>query len=54
MKLIEAEKDLLRQLNDDSYQTGWHKLAIAPRTPLSNDEIGAPPPYDYQQRSTKK
>jgi len=47
MRLMEAEKDLLKQLSDDSYQPGWHKIVMAPRTPLSNDHIGEPPPYEY-------
>jgi hypothetical protein len=48
MKLIEAEKDLLKQLSDDSYRPSWHKIAMVPRTSLPNDNISAPPPpYEY-------
>ncbi|CAF1290223.1 unnamed protein product [Adineta ricciae] len=46
MKNNEAEKDLLRQLTDD-YQPGWHRMVIAPRTPLANEQAGEPPPYEY-------
>lgn len=47
MRLMEGEKILLKQLSDDSYQPGWHKIVMAPRTPLTNDNIGGPPPYEY-------
>jgi hypothetical protein len=47
MRLMEVEKDFLKQLSDDSYQPGWHKIVMAPRTPGTNDEKGQPPPYEY-------
>jgi hypothetical protein len=54
MRLVDAEKDLLKQLSDDSYQPGWHKIVIAPRSPLVNDTVGQPPPYDYYSEETNK
>ncbi|CAF2550353.1 unnamed protein product [Rotaria sp. Silwood2] len=47
IKLKQVERDLLQQLSNDGYQPGWHKMVIAPRTPLTNDPIGQPPPYEY-------
>jgi len=47
MRLIEAEKDLLKQLSDDNYQPGWHKIVMAPRTPPTSDQLSEPPPYEY-------
>jgi hypothetical protein len=47
MRLNEAERDLLKHLSDDSFQHGWHRIVMAPRTPLTNDHIGEPPPYVY-------
>ncbi len=47
MELMETERELLKQLSEESYQPGWHKIALAPRTPISNDPIGGPPPYEY-------
>jgi len=47
MRLMEAEKDLLKRLSDDSYRPGWHKIVMAPRTPLTTDPISEPPPYEY-------
>jgi hypothetical protein len=47
MRSVEAERDLLKQLSDDSYKPGWHKIVMAPRTPLTNDPIDEPPPYEY-------
>jgi len=49
MQLADAERDLLKQLSDDSYQPGWHKITIAPRTPITNGHTGEPPPYDYSR-----
>ena len=47
MKLIEDERNLLKQLSDDGYQPGWHKLVMAPRTSISYDPALGPPPYQY-------
>lgn len=47
MELMEAERELFRQLSDDGYRPGWHKIVMAPRTPVSNDQLGGPPPYQY-------
>jgi len=46
IRLMEAEKDLLRQLSDDGYQPGWHRMLIAPRPPSSNENMSEPPPYE--------
>jgi hypothetical protein len=48
MKLIEDEKELYRQLNDDNYTPGWNKIVMIPRTKISsaNDHFGEPPPYN--------
>ena len=47
MKLMDTERELLRQISEDNYRPGWHKIVMAPRTPISNDRIGDPPPYQY-------
>lgn len=47
MKLMEAEKDLLKQLSDDSYRPGWHKIVMAPCTSTTNGQGFEPPPYEY-------
>ncbi|CAF3788589.1 unnamed protein product [Adineta steineri] len=47
MRLNDVEKDLLKQISDDNYKPGWHRIVMAPRTPLTADRIGAPPPYEY-------
>ena len=46
MRLVETEKDLLRQLGDDNYRPGWHKIVMAPRGSSNNDQINEPPPYE--------
>ena len=45
MKLIEIERSLLKQLSDDGYQPGWHRLVMAPRASMSFDPVTGPPPY---------
>jgi len=47
MRLSEIEKDFLKQITDDNYRPGWHKIVIAPRTPSTSDPINEPPPYEY-------
>jgi protein-S-isoprenylcysteine O-methyltransferase Ste14 len=47
MRLVENEKDLLKQLTDDNYRPGWHRIVMAPFTPPVNDQIPEPPPYQY-------
>ncbi len=53
MKLIEDEKELYRQLNEDNYTPGWNKVIRIPRTESSyDDNLGEPPPYNpYYERS---
>ncbi|CAF1186964.1 unnamed protein product [Rotaria magnacalcarata] len=46
-KLKQAEKDLLKQLSNDGYQHGWHRIVIAPFTPQVDDQNCRPPPYEY-------
>lgn len=46
--MVEAEKELLKQLGDDSYQPLWHKIPMVPRSTASFDyNFDEPPPYDY-------
>ena len=47
MRLMEAERDLLKRLSEDNFQPGWHRIVMAPRTTASNDQIPDPPPYEY-------
>lgn len=49
MRLAEAERDLLKQLSEDNYQPGWHRMIIAPRSPISDDEQ-KPPPYESDKK----
>lgn len=48
--LKEAEKELLKQLSNDGYQPGWHKIIIAPITPGQEGSNGQPPPYEYPEQ----
>ena len=45
MRIVEAERELLRQLTDDHYRPGWHRMTIAPRSPMG-DNPHPPPPYE--------
>lgn len=45
IRLIQAEKDLLKQMSEDGFQPGWYRMVMAPQTPTANDQ-SAPPPYD--------
>jgi hypothetical protein len=47
MELMEVERDLLKQLSDDGYQHGWHRIVMAPRTSVSTDPTVGPPPYEH-------
>ncbi len=55
MRLIEEEKDLLRQLSEENYRPGWHKVVMVPRgTSTVDDSLGEPPPYNNHGENTKK
>jgi len=46
LKLIEEEKELYRQLTDESYIPSWHRAIPVPRASSTDDErFGEPPPY---------
>jgi len=48
----EAEKELLRQISDDNYKPGWHKIRnMAPQTPISTS---ADPPPSYTETFRQK
>jgi len=47
MELMEVERDLLKQLSEDGYQHGWHRIVMAPRTSVSTDPTVGPPPYEH-------
>ncbi len=51
MKLIEADKELYRQLADDNFQPGWHQPIKIPRTTTATfvDDFNDPPPYSYEK-----
>ena len=49
LRLAEAERELLKQMSDDHYRPGWHRMVIAPRTPMS-DEEAHPPPYEFNRK----
>ena len=51
IRLAQAERDLLKQMTDDGFQPGWHKMVLVPRTP--NEENSQPPPYSSDQRSLR-
>ena len=42
-RLIQAEKELFKQLSDDSYRPGWHKIPMVTRPSSTNE----PPPYEH-------
>jgi len=50
LKLIEADKELYRQLADDNFQPGWHQPIKIPRTTATFvDDFNEPPPYTYEK-----
>ncbi|CAF0902844.1 unnamed protein product [Adineta steineri] len=55
VKLHEDEKELYKQLNDDNFQPGWHKIIRIPRK-TSITHTGnlntPPPPYQYDNDGT--
>lgn len=49
IRLAETERELLKQMSDDHYRPGWHRMVIAPRTPMSDEET-QPPPYESNRK----
>lgn len=49
IRLAETERELLKQMSDDNYRPGWHRMVIAPRTPMSDEET-QPPPYESNRK----
>jgi protein-S-isoprenylcysteine O-methyltransferase Ste14 len=46
VRLVAEERDLLRQLSDENYRPGWHKVVMVPRGKSAvDDALGEPPPY---------
>ncbi len=53
IKLIEEEKELYRQLNEDNYTPNWNKIIRIPRTNDDDDDDSSePPPYNYYNERT--
>jgi hypothetical protein len=46
MRLIEDDKQLYRQLTEETYPTNWHQVIRIPRhTSAAGDSDEEPPPY---------
>jgi len=52
MRLIEEERELYRQLNDDSYTPNWSKVRVRRGKSDFDEHLDEPPPYNpYYDRS---